>query len=55
MEPSELLQRFVGVLDRLDIRYLMTGSMASIAHGEPRLTNDIDVVVALPQDLAARV
>ena len=47
MEPSDLLQRFVDVLERLTIPYRVTGSMASIAYGEPRLTNDIDIVVQL--------
>jgi hypothetical protein len=47
MEPSELLLRVAGVLDGLAIRYLVTGSMATIAYGEPRFTNDIDVVVQM--------
>jgi hypothetical protein len=50
MEPSELLRRFVEVLERLRIPYLVTGSMATIAYGEPRFTNDIDVVVPLRLD-----
>src|SRR3989442_1542813 len=50
MEPSELLRRFVEVLERLHVPYLVTGSMATIAYGEPRLTNDIDIVVDLPLD-----
>lgn len=50
MEPSELLRRFVAVLEGLRIPYLITGSMASIAYGESRFTNDIDVVVTLPLD-----
>lgn len=40
MAPSELLRQFVTVLERLDLRYLITGSMATIAYGEPRFTND---------------
>ncbi len=31
----------VGVLERLKLRYFVTGSSASIYYGEPRLTNDI--------------
>ena len=48
MEPSDLLRRFVEVLDALAIRYRVVGSMASTTYGEPRFTNDIDVVVDLP-------
>src|SRR4051812_49875741 len=48
MEPSELLQRIVAILERLGLRYFVTGSMATIFFGEPRFTNDIDIVVDLP-------
>ncbi len=50
MGPSDLLRRVVDVLERLDIPYLVTGSMATIAYGEPRFTNDIDIVVDLPTE-----
>lgn len=44
MGPYELLERIVSALERLKIPYLVTGSVAAMAYGEPRLTNDIDVV-----------
>jgi hypothetical protein len=47
MEPSELLEYAAGKLDSLAIRYFTTGSMASILYGEPRLTNDVDIVVSI--------
>ncbi len=47
MDPSELLERLAQTLEGLRIPYLITGSMATIAYGEPRFTNDIDVVVRL--------
>jgi len=47
MEPDELLRRVVETLERLDLPYLITGSVATILYGEPRFTNDIDVVVRL--------
>ncbi|MGB5296849.1 MAG: hypothetical protein WBP34_18055, partial [Thermoanaerobaculia bacterium] len=47
MEQDELLRRTVETLERLDLTYLVTGSMASILYGEPRFTNDIDIVVQL--------
>jgi len=47
MEPSDLLLHFVEILERLGIPYLVTGSMATTAYGEPRFTNDLDVVVDL--------
>ena len=45
MEPSELLRFVVSVLERLDLRYFVTGSTVTIFYGEPRFTNDIDIVV----------
>ena len=48
MEQVELLRTLVTTLDQLGLRYLLTGSLASSAFGEPRYTHDIDVVVALP-------
>jgi hypothetical protein len=47
MAPSDLLKILVGKLEGLGIDYLVTGSMATIAYGEPRLTNDLDIVIAL--------
>ena len=47
MGPYELLCTVVEVLERLQIPYLVTGSIASMAYGEPRLTNDIDVVAEI--------
>lgn len=54
MEPSveqlELLGRVVGTLERLDIPFLVTGSIASIFYGEPRFTNDIDIVADISNE-----
>jgi hypothetical protein len=47
MEQSELLRKIAATFDALGARYVIVGSMASIAYGEPRFTNDIDVVVDL--------
>ncbi len=47
MELYELLEQVVLTFERLQIPYLITGSVASMAYGEPRLTNDIDLVAAI--------
>ena len=49
MTQDELLRFVVRVLDGLALRYFVTGSVAAIYYGEPRFTNDIDVVVDLPE------
>lgn len=47
MGPLELLKKVVAEFERLKISYLVTGSVASMAYGEPRLTNDIDIVASI--------
>ncbi|HBI24361.1 MAG TPA: hypothetical protein DDX84_09235 [Nitrospiraceae bacterium] len=49
MELFELLQKVAGILEHLSIPYLVTGSVASMAYGEPRLTNDIDIIAAIEE------
>lgn len=48
METSELIRYAAAAFDRLQIRYFVTGSVAAILYGEPRFTNDVDIVVDLP-------
>ena len=48
MTQAELLRHLVDALDRLALAYMIVGSHASIYCGEPRFTQDIDVVVGLP-------
>lgn len=50
MGPYELLCRVVVAFDALGISYLVTGAMASIAWGEPRLTADIDIVAYIKME-----
>lgn len=47
MPEAELCLLFVRPLNRLHIRYIVSGSIAAILYGEPRLTHDIDFVVFL--------
>ena len=51
MEPYDFLILLTKTLDGLQIGYRVTGSMASMAYGEFRFTNDIDVVLELPLQL----
>ena len=50
MEQADLLRRLIEVLEELQIRYMVVGSMASAAYGEPRMTQDVDVVVDLDRE-----
>jgi len=55
MEPTELLGVIGEVLDRIGRARLTTGSVASMDYGEPRFTNDIDIVVRLDERQAHEV
>jgi hypothetical protein len=54
MPQPSLLGVFIGTLNKLKISYVVTGATASIIYGEPRLTNDIDLVVLLKSADIAR-
>jgi len=43
----DLFLLFTGPLETCGLTYMVTGSVASIAYGEPRLTHDIDIVLDL--------
>ena len=45
MTLTELLGALSGVLDQIGIPYMIVGSLASAFHGEPRATQDVDVVI----------
>jgi hypothetical protein len=47
MELAELQRRLVEVLEAADIPYFVTGSAATIYYGEPRFTNDLDIVAEI--------
>lgn len=47
LQPNELLQVIAGFFESHQIVYFVVGSMASIAYGENRFTNDIDIVADL--------
>jgi len=49
MEPTELLRLVGERLDRLGCERFTTGSLASMVFGEPRFTNDIDIVVRMDE------
>lgn len=49
MEQYDLLKHLINAFESLGIRYLVTGSIASIFYGEPRFTNDIDVVAEIKE------
>lgn len=47
LQPYQLLQKAADFFERIGVTYRIVGSMASIAYGETRFTNDIDILVDL--------
>jgi hypothetical protein len=46
----DLIELFVQPLQDAGIRYMITGSVAAMLYGEPRVTHDVDLVVFLRSD-----
>ena len=55
MPEPELSLLFVRPLNQIGARYIVSGSVASILYGEPRLTNDVDFVIFLRDTDIARL
>jgi hypothetical protein len=50
MQNLNLFSLYTDLLNKNKIDYFVTGSVASIVYGEPRLTHDIDLVLNLLED-----
>lgn len=55
MPEPDLIQLFARPLAQIGVRYLVSGSVASMLYGEPRVTHDIDFVVFLRTEQAAKL
>ena len=47
LQPHELMQIVADFLESQAIPYRVVGSLASMAYGEPRFTNDVAIVAEL--------
>jgi hypothetical protein len=47
LEPHEVLHDVVKRLDKVELDYMLTGSMAMIKYTIPRYTMDVDIVITL--------
>ena len=55
MPEPDLIELFAQPLNDLGVRYLVSGSVAAMLYGEPRVTHDIDFVVFLRSSDVARL
>ena len=49
----EFLEQLVGQLEKCSVAFMVTGSIASSFHGEPRATRDVDLVIDCSGDQLA--
>lgn len=47
MAPPEPFLAFTHILNELGFGYMVSGGVAAIFYGEPRLTNDVDIIVTM--------
>ncbi|MEW6078099.1 MAG: hypothetical protein AB1724_09830 [Thermodesulfobacteriota bacterium] len=50
MPIHDLFNIFISRFNRLPVQYMITGAVASIMYGEPRLTHDLDCVLTIEKD-----
>lgn len=55
LQPHQLMQRMADFFEEERIAYHIVGSMASMIYGEPRFTNDVDIVAEIPLSKADSV
>lgn len=54
MTQAEFFAYVIDVLEGLNIKYMITGSVASMIYGEPRMTLDMDIVVQMLPDIVEK-
>jgi hypothetical protein len=55
MPEANLFLMFTKRLNTLGVAYMVSGSVAVIIYGEPRLTHDVDLIVVLDREQIARL
>jgi hypothetical protein len=55
MNEIDIVRDISRRFERAGIPYMLTGSMAMNYYAQPRMTRDIDVVIAISRDDVARV
>lgn len=49
-DPTSIISLMASILDAANLPYYITDGVAAIAHGEPRATIDLDIVIAIELD-----
>lgn len=55
MDSPEPFLLFTSRFNELGLRYMVSGSVAAIYYGEPRMTNDVDIIAFLKREDARKL
>jgi hypothetical protein len=55
MPQTDFFRLYTDRLNTLGVGYMVVGSVAGMMYGEPRLTNDVDIVLDLPAGAAEKL
>lgn len=55
MPPTDPTLRLISPLNAIGARFMITGSVAATFYGEPRNTNDVDIILFLKSDLVQKL
>lgn len=55
MDPFEITAKVTRFLEHNQVEYFLGGSLASTVYGEPRFTQDVDIIVRLGAAVAERI
>lgn len=53
IEQKKFLEKLISLIESAGIPYAVCGSLSSSLHGQPRATNDADIIIAPTQDQLA--
>ncbi len=54
MDPKKDFREFIELCLSAKVEFLVVGGFALLAHGAPRFTEDIDLLVAIPEENASK-
>lgn len=54
-EQKKFLEKLISILESVGIPYAVCGSLSSSLHGQPRATNDTDIIIAPTQEQLAKL
>ena len=54
MQELNLFAIYTDILSKNNIEYFISGSVAAIVYGEPRLTHDIDLIISLSDNVITK-